>query len=111
MNEIEKAIKHFENMYNESYAVLQSGFGKHKGENDLLYRRRKSYAKLAVEALKERQKYEKLNKKILTEEKLKNIMRVLWLESESVCGDEMVSYYSIEAIIRKMCGMEEIEND
>ena len=59
MTEIEKAIKHFENMRDDAVIVLSSGFGTHPGESDLLYRNRKLYAGLAVTALREKQEREK----------------------------------------------------
>lgn len=48
---IEKAIKHFECVRDDAQVVLDSGFGTHKGESDLVYRNRKMYAELAIEAL------------------------------------------------------------
>lgn len=48
---IKKAIKHFECMKNDAVVVLDSGFGKRKGESDLLYRNRKMYAEFAIKAL------------------------------------------------------------
>lgn len=49
---IKKAIRHFECMKNDAVVVLDSGFGTKPGESDLLYRNRKMYAELAIEALK-----------------------------------------------------------
>ena len=54
MNEneaIKKAIRHFECMKNDAVVVLDSGFGTHPGESDLVYRNRKMYAELAIQAL------------------------------------------------------------
>ena len=48
---IKKAIKHFECMKNDAIVVLDSGFGTHPGESDLVYRNRKMYAELAINAL------------------------------------------------------------
>lgn len=48
---IKKAIRHFECMKNDAVVVLDSGFGTHKGESDLIYRKRKMYAELAIKAL------------------------------------------------------------
>ena len=48
---IKKAIKHFECMKNDAVVVLDSGFGTHLGESDLVYRNRKMYAELAINAL------------------------------------------------------------
>lgn len=58
--EIKKAIRHFECMKNDAVAVLDSGFGIHKGESDLVYRNRKLYAELAIKAL-EKQIPKKMN--------------------------------------------------
>lgn len=49
---VNKAIKHFENVRDGAIAVLDSGFGKHEGESSILYQNRKTYAELAIEALK-----------------------------------------------------------
>ena len=48
---IKKAIRHFECMKNDAVVVLDSGFGTHQGESDFLYRNRKMYAELAINAL------------------------------------------------------------
>ena len=48
---IEKAIRHFKCVRDDAQVVLDSGFGTHKGESDLVYRNRKMYAELAIEAL------------------------------------------------------------
>ena len=48
---IKKAIRHFECMKNDAVVVFDSGFGTHQGESDLLYRNRKMYAELAINAL------------------------------------------------------------
>ena len=48
---IKKAIRHFECMKNDAVVVLDSGFGTHPGESDLVYRNRKMYAELAIKAL------------------------------------------------------------
>ena len=48
---IKKAIRHFECMKNDAVVVLDSGFGTHQGESDLLYRNRKMYAELAINVL------------------------------------------------------------
>ena len=60
---IKKAIRHFECMKNDAVVVLDSGFGTHQGESDLLYRNRKMYAELAINAL-EKQIAMKPNKAI-----------------------------------------------
>ena len=48
---IKKAIRHFECMRNDAVVILDSGFGTHPGESDLVYRNRKMYAELAINAL------------------------------------------------------------
>ena len=48
---IKKAIRHFECMKNDAVVVLDSGFGTHLGESDLVYRNRKMYAELAINSL------------------------------------------------------------
>lgn len=48
---IKKAIRYFECMKNDAVVVLDSGFGTHPGESDLVYRNRKMYAELAIQAL------------------------------------------------------------
>ena len=53
---IEKAIRHFRCMADDARIVLDSGFGTHPGECDLLYRNRKLYAELAIAALEEQQR-------------------------------------------------------
>ena len=60
---IKKAIRHFECMKNDAVVVLDSGFGTHPGESDLVYRNRKMYAELAINAL-EKQIPKKPNKTI-----------------------------------------------
>lgn len=58
MNEIEKAIRHFENMRNENIVVLNTGFGDKPNEHNTLYANRKLYADLAIQALQEKQERE-----------------------------------------------------
>lgn len=48
---IEKAIRHFRCVRDDAQVVLDSGFGTHEGESDSVYRNRKMYAELAIEAL------------------------------------------------------------
>lgn len=45
----------------------------------------------------------------MNEVQLHEIMQRLWKESDTVLGDEMVSYYVIEDIIRDVCGVLESE--
>lgn len=49
--EVAKAIRHFECMKNDAVVVLDSGFGTKPGESDLVYRNRKLYAEIAIEAI------------------------------------------------------------
>ena len=48
----EEAIDLFEKQLTAAQAVLDSGFGSNPGENDILYRRRKEMAKIALSALR-----------------------------------------------------------
>ena len=49
---IKKAIKHFECVKSDAKAVLDSGFGKNPNESNIVYKNRKLYAELAINALK-----------------------------------------------------------
>lgn len=60
IKQIQRAIKHYKNIRDGAIAVLDTGFGTHKGENDIVYRNRKLYAELAISAL-EKQVPEKAN--------------------------------------------------
>lgn len=51
MENIKKAIKHFECMKSEAVAVLDSGFGTKPNESNTVYKNRKLYAELAINAL------------------------------------------------------------
>ena len=51
MKDIKEAIKHFEYVKNDAIAVLDSGFGTKPNENNILYKKRKLYAELAINAL------------------------------------------------------------
>ena len=51
MENIKKAIKHFECMKSDAVAVLDSGFGKKPNESNTVYKNRKLYAELAINAL------------------------------------------------------------
>ena len=51
IKKLEKAIRHFECMRDDNIVVLNSGFGTKKGEHNSLYKNRKMYAELAIEAL------------------------------------------------------------
>lgn len=48
----EEAIVRFEKQLTAAQAVLDSGFGTNLGESDLLYRRRKEMAEIALSALR-----------------------------------------------------------
>lgn len=47
----EEAITLFEKQLTAAQVVLDSGFGSNPGENDILYRRRKEMAEIALSAL------------------------------------------------------------
>lgn len=64
----EEAIKRFEKQLTEAMVVLDSGFGTRPGESDLLYRKRKEMAEIALQALREQEERE--NPKPLTIEEL-----------------------------------------
>ena len=51
MKDIKKAIKHFKCVRDAADAVLDSGFGKKPNESDILYKNRKLYAEIAINAL------------------------------------------------------------
>lgn len=51
MKEIQKAIKHFECVRDGAVAVLDSGFGTKPNESNTVYKNRKLYAELAINAL------------------------------------------------------------
>lgn len=50
--DIKEAIKHFESVRDNATVVLESDFGAKPNESDLVYRNRKKYAELAIQALK-----------------------------------------------------------
>ena len=51
MENIEKAIKHFECVRNDAIVVLDSGFGTKQNESNIVYKNRKLYAELAINSL------------------------------------------------------------
>lgn len=51
MENIKKAIKHFECMKSDAVAVLDSGFGTKPNESNTVYKNRKLYTELAINAL------------------------------------------------------------
>ena len=69
----EEAITLFEKQLTAARVVLDSGFGSNPGENDILYRRRKEMAEIALSALRSvsRECGNKAAKKIV-QEVLKN---------------------------------------
>ena len=52
MKGIKKAIMHFEYVKRDAVAVLDSGFGTKPNECNIVYKNRKLYAELAINALK-----------------------------------------------------------
>ncbi len=48
---IQKAIRHFECVKNDAVVVLDSSFGTRPGESNIVYKNRKMYAELAIQAL------------------------------------------------------------
>lgn len=51
MKTIKKAIRHFECVKSDAVAVLDSGFGTNPNESNIVYKNRKLYAELAINAL------------------------------------------------------------
>lgn len=45
----------------------------------------------------------------MTEEKLQEITKRFWQESEDVLGNDMIDIYAAERIIREVCGMDSME--
>ena len=82
---IKKAIRHFECMKNDAVVVLDSGFGTHPGESDLVYRNRKMYAELAINALEKQIPKKPIIKHINTSEEATEIEYTC-----SVCGTNFV---------------------
>ena len=82
---IKKAIRYFECMKNDAVVVLDSGFGTHPGESDLVYRNRKMYAKLAINALEKQIPKKPIIKHINTSEEATEIEYTC-----SVCGTNFV---------------------
>ena len=68
---IKKAIRYFECMKNDAVVVLDSGFGTHPVESDLVYRNRKMYAELAIKALEKQ-----MPKKLITDDRYFYIMYI-----------------------------------
>ena len=82
---IKKAIRYFECMKNDAVVVLDSGFGTHPGEPDLVYRNRKMYAELAINALEKQIPKKPIIKHINTSEEATEIEYTC-----SVCGTNFV---------------------
>ena len=59
--DIKEAIKHFECVRDNATVVLESDFGTKTNESDLIYRKRKKYAELAIQALKKTNSKENCN--------------------------------------------------
>lgn len=51
IEQLKKAIKHYECERDGAIVVLDSGFGSRPGESDLLYRKRKERAQIAIDAI------------------------------------------------------------
>lgn len=64
----EEAIERFEKQHTAAQAVLDSGFGTNLGESDLLYRRRKEMAEIALSALRP-----------ITREQVEKVWRGEWM--------------------------------
>lgn len=64
----EEAIERFEKQLTAAQAVLDSGFGTNLGESDLLYRRRKEMAEIALSALRP-----------ITREQVEKVWRGEWI--------------------------------
>lgn len=77
-----EAIRRFEKQLTEAMVVLDSGFGTRPGENDLLYRKRKEMAEIALQALREQEERE--DPKPLTIEELREMNGLpVWVEELS----------------------------
>lgn len=64
----EEAIERFEKQLTAAQVVLDSGFGTNLGESDLLYRRRKEMAEIALSALRP-----------ITREQVEKVWRGEWM--------------------------------
>lgn len=81
---IKRAIRYFECMKNDAVVVLDSGYGTHPGESDLVYRNIKMYAELAIDAL----------------EKIDNIKKII--DCTIICNDaNKVKYDEIRKIVEE----------
>lgn len=71
----EEAITLFEKQLTAAQVVLDSGFGSNPGENDILYRRRKEMAEIALSALTPP-----------TQEQMEKVWRGKWIHAMPILG-------------------------
>ena len=71
----EEAITLFEKQLTAAQVVLDSGFGSNPGENDILYRRRKEMAEIALSALTPP-----------TQERVEKVWRGKWIHAMPILG-------------------------
>lgn len=91
MSDIQKAVKFFENIRDEANVVLQSGFGTNEGENGTLYRNRKLYAEIAVEAIK-KQIPRKAEMKVMEDFEEGSALQLCC----PFCGKSVINYWNKE---------------
>ena len=71
----EEAITLFEKQLTAAQVVLDSGFGSNPGENDILYRRRKEMAEIALSALRP-----------ISRERVEKVWRGKWIHAMPILG-------------------------
>lgn len=71
----EEAITLFEKQLTAAQVVLDSGFGSNPGENDILYRRRKEMAEIALSALRS-----------VSRERVEKVWRGKWIHAMPILG-------------------------
>lgn len=71
----EEAITLFEKQLTAAQVVLDSGFGSNPGENDILYRRRKEMAEIALSALRP-----------VSREQVEKVWRGKWIHAMPILG-------------------------
>lgn len=71
----EEAITLFEKQLTAAQVVLGSGFGSNPGENDILYRRRKEMAEIALSALRP-----------VSRERVEKVWRGKWIHAMPILG-------------------------
>lgn len=71
----EEAITLFEKQLTAAQVVLASGFGSNPGENDILYRRRKEMAEIALSALRP-----------VSRERVEKVWRGKWIHAMPILG-------------------------